>query len=125
MSQSSQGEVTIRPESDIVSTRRAVREIATALGFGLTAVTRIVTVTSELARNIVLYAGTGLMRWRELWKAGNVGLELVLEDQGPGIPSIEQVMQEGDTTSRGLDLGLPGTKPGQGTRITVRKWHRR
>ena len=128
-----QGAVSIRSESDIVATRRMVREVAQGLGFGLTDVTRIVTATSELARNIVLYAGSGVMHWRELDVSGNVGIELTLEDNGPGIASIEQVMQEGYTTSGGLGLGLPGTKRlmdefeiastvGQGTRVTVRKW---
>jgi serine/threonine-protein kinase RsbT len=128
-----QREVLIRSESDIVTTRRTVRDVAKALGFGITDVTRIVTATSELARNIVLYAGSGVMRWREVARSGGIGVELTLEDNGPGIASIEQAMQEGYTTSGGLGLGLPGTKRlmdefeiasevGKGTRITVRKW---
>ena len=135
MSLQPQREISIRSESDIVTTRRAVRAVAQALGFGITDVTRIVTATSELARNVVLYAGSGVIRWRELVRSGSVGVELTLEDNGPGIASIEQVMQEGYTTSGGLGLGLPGTKRlmdefeidsevGKGTRITVRKWHR-
>ena len=132
---SQQREVYIRSESDIVATRRTVREVAKALGFGITDVTRIVTATSELARNVVLYAGSGVMRWREVARSGSVGVELILEDNGPGITDIEQAMQEGFTTSGGLGLGLPGTKRlmdefeiasevGRGTRITVRKWRR-
>ena len=72
---------------------------------------------------------------RELAKSGSIGVELTLEDAGPGIASIEQAMQAGYTTSGGLGLGLPGTKRlmdefeiasevGQGTRVTVRKWRR-
>jgi serine/threonine-protein kinase RsbT len=130
-----QRELPIRSESDIVTTRRTVREVAQGLGFGITDVTRIVTATSELARNVVLYAGSGVIRWRELGISSQVGVELTLEDNGPGIADIEQVMQEGYTTSGGLGLGLPGTKRlmdefeiasevGKGTRITVRKWRR-
>jgi serine/threonine-protein kinase RsbT len=130
-----QREVQIRSDNDIVATRRTVREVAQSLGFGITDVTRIVTATSELARNVVLYAGSGVMRWREIGISGNVGVELTLEDNGPGIANIEQVMQEGYTTSGGLGLGLPGSKRlmdefeiaseiGKGTRITVRKWRR-
>ena len=135
MSAEPQGAMPIRSESDIVTTRRTVREVAQGLGFGLTDVTRIVTATSELARNVVLYAGSGVIRWRELGISGKVGVELTLEDNGPGITNIEQAMQEGYTTSGGLGLGLPGTKRlmdefeiasevGKGTRITVRKWRR-
>ncbi len=135
MSVEPQREMPIRSESDIVTTRRTVREVARELGFGITDVTRIVTATSELARNVVLYAGSGVIRWRQLGISGKVGVELTLEDNGPGIANIEQVMQEGYTTSGGLGLGLPGTKRlmdefeiasevGRGTRITVRKWRR-
>jgi serine/threonine-protein kinase RsbT len=135
MSAEPQREMPIRSESDIVTTRRTVREVAQGLGFGITDVTRIVTATSELARNVVLYAGSGVIRWRELGISGKVGVELTLEDNGPGITNIEQAMQEGYTTSGGLGLGLPGTKRlmdefeiasevGKGTRITVRKWRR-
>ena len=135
MSIEPQKEMPIRSESDIVSTRRTVREVAQGLGFGITDVTRIVTVASELARNVVLYAGSGVLRWRELAESGSVGVELTLEDAGPGIASIEEAMQEGYTTSGGLGLGLPGTKRlmdefeiasevGRGTRVTVRKWRR-
>ncbi len=135
MSSQQQREVQIRSDNDIVATRRTVRAVAQSLGFGITDVTRIVTATSELARNVVLYAGSGVMRWRELGMNGRVGVELTLEDNGPGIADIEQVMQEGYTTSGGLGLGLPGTKRlmdefeiaseiGKGTRITVRKWRR-
>jgi serine/threonine-protein kinase RsbT len=130
-----QREVQIRSDNDIVVSRRTVREVAQSLGFGITDVTRIVTATSELARNIVLYAGSGVMRWSELGISGRVGVELTLEDNGPGIANIEQVMQEGYTTSGGLGLALPGSKRlmdefeiaseiGKGTRITVRKWRR-
>ena len=89
------GEMVISNENDIVMSRKAVREVATALGFGLTDVTRIVTAASELSRNIYLYAGTGVMRWRAI-NDGNPcrGVELTFEDQGPGIADIEQALSK-------------------------------
>jgi len=130
------GELSIRSEVDIVATRKAVREVAVGLGFGVTDVTRIVTAASELARNSFLYAGSGLMRWRVLNDPSKSAIELIFQDQGPGISDIQQAMQEGYTSSGGLGMGLPGTKrlmdemeissePGKGTTVTVRKWHRK
>jgi serine/threonine-protein kinase RsbT len=130
------GEVRIDSEGDIVVTRRAVRTVATQLGFGITDVTRIVTAASELARNAFLYAGSGIVRWQALDTDGRVGIELTFEDTGPGITDIEQAMQEGFTTGGGLGIGLPGAKRlmdeievasevGKGTRVTARKWHQR
>jgi serine/threonine-protein kinase RsbT len=129
-------EARIHSESDIIATRRTVRTVATQLGFGLTDVTRIVTAASELARNVCLYAGSGIMRWRALDRGGRIGIELTFEDRGPGITDVEQAMQEGYTTGDGLGMGLPGAKRlmdefeiaseiGTGTIVTARKWHRR
>jgi serine/threonine-protein kinase RsbT len=63
------------------------------------------------------------------------GLIVVAEDDGPGIRDIPRALQDGYSTSGGLGLGLPGARrlmdefevvsaPGQGTRITMRKWKR-
>lgn len=130
-----QGEVAIASEVDIVSARKAVRDAAVELGFGVTDVTRIVTAASELARNTFLYAGSGRMLWRRLTNGGKSAIELVFKDSGPGISDITSVMREGYTSSGGLGMGLPGTKrlmdemeissePGKGTTVTVRKWRR-
>jgi len=129
-----EGQVPIRSESDIVEVRRKAREEAGRAGFGITDVTRIVTAASELARNVFLYAGSGVMKWRRLGSdGGDTGLELVFIDEGPGISDTEQAMQPGYSTSGGLGLGLPGARrlldeleiesvPGGGTRVTGRKW---
>jgi serine/threonine-protein kinase RsbT len=61
------------------------------------------------------------------------GLRLVFEDQGPGIPDIEQALKDGFTTGAGMGLGLGGSKRlvnefsiesevGKGTRIAVVRW---
>ena len=135
MNAAEQGEFAVQSEGDIVMARKAVRGAATALGFGITDVTRIVTAASELTRNIYQYAKAGIVRWRTLQQDGRVGLELVFEDQGPGIPDLDQAMEPGFTTGRGLGMGLPGarrlmdemtvqTEVGKGTTVQVRKWLR-
>lgn len=126
----------ISGEHDIVAARNLVRQTAISAGFGFTDVTRIVTAASELVRNAFRYAGGGVMRWRELDANGQVGIELIVEDQGPGIPDVARAMQAGYTTSGGLGQGLPGAKRlmdemeiksqlGKGTEVTIRKWRRR
>ncbi len=136
MSDPSQGDFHIHSEGDIVMARKLVRNAATALGFGITDVTRIVTAASELIRNIYQYAGSGVMRWRTLADDRPLGLELTFEDRGPGIPDVARAMQSGFTTAKGLGLGLPGAKKlmdemsvesqvGKGTTVQVRKWLRR
>jgi serine/threonine-protein kinase RsbT len=125
--------VGIRSEGDIVTVRKAVREAVSAIGFGVTDVTRIVTAASELARNVFHYAGSGYMLHSTLNTGDRIGIELRFVDEGPGIPDVGQAMEVGFTTRGGLGLGLPGAKrlmdemeirsrPGEGTTVTVRKW---
>jgi serine/threonine-protein kinase RsbT len=133
MSEAADGEVVINAEGDIVTTRRTVRDLAVAMGFGLTDVTRIVTAASELARNACKYAGGGVMRWRHVEDSGRTGIELQFIDHGPGIADVDLALQEGYSTGRGLGLGLPAarrlmdemdiqSKAGAGTQITLKKW---
>lgn len=123
----------IRSDLDIVIARTLARDTAKALGFGAIDQARIATAVSELARNIFLYAGTGSVTVRELERSGRKGIEIVCEDQGPGIRDLDLAMQDGYTTSRGMGMGLPGAKrlmdefdvqsqQGVGTTITCRKW---
>jgi serine/threonine-protein kinase RsbT len=136
MSMDAQGEFNIDSEADIAMARKLVRQAAVAVGFGITDTTRIVTSASELVRNICLYAGKGRMRWHSFQQGNADCLELVFEDQGPGIADISQAMRPGFTTSKGLGLGLPGAKRlmdemeieselGKGTTIRIKKWLRK
>lgn len=136
MSAGPMSEVPIRSEADIVTAREAIRDAATALGFGITDVTRIVTAASELTRNIYQYAGSGVMRWRVLVQNGENGIELIFEDQGPGIADMTRAMTPGFSTGKGMGMGLPGSKRlmdemtiqsevGKGTTICVKKWLKR
>ena len=128
----------IRDEADIISARQRAREVAKALGFGAVDQSRIATAVSELTRNVVRYAtdGRGEMLLRTHVQSGRgTGIEIVVRDDGPGIPDIEQAMRAGFTSGPGMGMGLPGTKrlmdemeiesaPGHGTIVTIRKWRR-
>ncbi|MEB3360281.1 MAG: anti-sigma regulatory factor [Synechococcales bacterium] len=136
MTEHRSGQLPISGEEDIVIIRQFVRDRVRKLGFGITDVTRVVTAASELTRNIYLYAGAGVLRWRELTERDRRGIELIFQDEGPGIPSIEAAMEVGFSTKGLLGLGLPGVKRlmdemeivsemGIGTTVTVRKWIRK
>src|SRR5947209_18457753 len=89
-------EIALRTETDIIVVRKSVREAATRLGFGITDVTRIITAASELARNVFLYAGSGVVRCRVLNGSGRVGLGLVVMDHVTGVDDIDHAMQPGN-----------------------------
>lgn len=135
MKNKEKGSVEIKTSTDIVKVRREVREIATMLGFGITDIARIVTAASELARNIVQFANSGVMQWTILKRNKIIGIQLIFIDKGPGIPDIELAMKECYSTGNGLGMGLPGvrklmdemeinSKVGKGTKVTIRKWLR-
>lgn len=125
--------VSIQTDLDIVLARSRARDVARDIGFGTIDQARIATAVSELARNVFLYAGIGVVTIRIVDQQGRKGIEVEVEDHGPGILNIEQVFQNGYTTSRGMGIGLPGAKRlmdefdiqsqiGGGTRIVCRKW---
>lgn len=124
--------VPVVSETDVVTVRRLVRESSAKLGFSLVDQTKFVTAASELARNTLLHGGGGSMELATL-NGPRVGLRLVFEDRGPGIPDIQLALRDGFTTGSGLGLGLGGakrlvsefdvvSKVGEGTRITVIRW---
>ena len=121
--------VQIRQQADVVLARQAGREAAKELGFGLADQTRLATAISELARNVVQYAGAGQCIITDESDEEFIRIRVVVEDHGPGIPDIERALRDGFSTGNGLGAGLPGTKrlvhefrieskPGH-TRITV------
>jgi len=135
MVERSNNTVQIRSEADIITVRKVVREASQAMGFNITDITRIVTATSELTRNVYLYAGEGSMHWQEIRQGLKTGIELQFKDDGPGIEDIEQAMEPGFTSGGGLGLGLPGAKRlmdemeidsqvNKGTLVIIRKWMR-
>jgi serine/threonine-protein kinase RsbT len=125
--------VPIRSHTDILEARKRGREMAASMGLPSIDCTLVATAISELARNIVLYAGDGEIRLRREKALGAAGIRIVASDNGPGIRDLRAALQEGYSTSRGLGLGLPGvkrimdefdveSKPRQGTTVTIKKW---
>jgi serine/threonine-protein kinase RsbT len=94
--------IELRSSDDIVLVRHAVRKKALAIGFGLVDQTKVVTASSELARNTVDYGGGGTVRLELVQNDRRSGLRLVFEDQGPGIPNLELALTDGYTSGNGM-----------------------
>lgn len=125
--------VPIQNSSDVVLARQKVRQWAQELKFTLVDQTKLVTAASELARNTLDHGKGGQMVIDIVENLSKTGLQLIFEDQGPGISDIQAALRDGFTTGSGMGLGLGGSKrlvndfdiqsgPGQGTRITVVRW---
>jgi len=125
--------VPIKSERDIVVARQKGRALATKLGFSLGNATLIATAISELARNIISYAGEGIIAMNAIYDSKREGLLIVASDEGPGMSDIPRALRDGFSTSGSLGIGLPGVRrlmddfaidsePGHGTIVTVTKW---
>ena len=126
--------IPIQVDTDVITARQEGRQMAQRLGFKAVDQARITTAISELARNIVVYAGgRGNVLLREIQDGTRKGIEVQFDDQGPGIEDIDRAMGQGYSSGKGLGAGLPGTKrlmdefelrsaPGEGVHITIRKW---
>lgn len=135
MSEAEDTVVDVASDRDVVAARQAGRAIAEELGMSSTDLTLVATAISEVARNILLYAGSGRIRIRLVHAGTRRGVEVVAEDEGPGIEDVDKAMRDGWSSGQGLGLGLPGarrlmdefdlrSKPGRGTKVTMTKWAR-
>jgi serine/threonine-protein kinase RsbT len=98
--------IPINKEIDVLIARREVKSEAERLGFRWIDQTRIATAVSELTRNIIKHAYRGEV----IVSRDEGGMEIVCQDEGPGIPDIEQAMERGYSTTNSLGIGLTGAK---------------
>jgi serine/threonine-protein kinase RsbT len=133
MSATDERRIPIRSDADIVIARVRGRQLAQQLGFEGSDLTLIATAISEVARNIVKYAGQGELTLGPAQRGGQRGILVVARDDGPGIADLEQAMADGFSTSGSLGLGLPGARRlmdefdivsevGSGTTVTMAMW---
>ena len=125
--------LSVRASEDVVTVRQTIRKNALLLGFSIVDQTKVVTASSELARNLLDYGGGGQVRMEVVQNQSRTGLRVFFEDKGPGIADVEMALKDGFTTGSGLGLGLGGAKRlshefsidsevGRGTKIMMLRW---
>ena len=125
--------IPVRNETGTTWSVMEARKAAAAIGFDEIAGHMIATAVSELARNIVKYAGRGEILIDRINTGSRTGIEITARDRGPGIEDIQQAMADHFSSGNTLGLGLPGVKrmmdefeitsePAQRTTVIIRKW---
>lgn len=125
----------IAGDDDVVRVRQLVRSFALRAKLSLVDQTKLVTATSELARNTLNYGGGGTAEVAIVGNGRRAGVRARFEDSGPGIADVNLAFTDGWTSGSGLGLGLSGarrlvdefeldTEVGRGTTVTVVKWAR-
>ncbi len=126
-------EMPIESEDDVILVRKAVRALAEAQGFDTFATAALTTATSELTRNVWVYAKRGRAVIEEVVNGGRMGIRVTFLDEGPGIEDVPRVLAGGYSTARSMGLGLSGSRrlvdafdlrstPGRGTTVEIIKW---
>jgi serine/threonine-protein kinase RsbT len=100
----------ITTEQDVRAARTIAGELAEALGANSFVANRIVTAASELARNIIHYAGAGRIDITPFRDPPR--LRVYATDSGPGIPpeTVKAVMAGTYRSRTGLGKGIAGVK---------------
>lgn len=109
-------------------------EAVADVGFSRLASHYIATSVSELANNLLFHATQGgTITLAPVWRDERAGIEIIAEDDGPGIGDIGLAMQGGYSTRGGIGEGLPAVSRlmdefeiastlGNGTRVVARMW---
>jgi serine/threonine-protein kinase RsbT len=125
--------VRIRHESDIAFVRQQAMPLTEKIGLSKTDQAYVAASISELAANLFFHAIKGIITVQIITLSDRKGLEILSQDQGPGIKDINLALKDGYSTNRGLGGGLGGVRrmmnefeiestAGNSTRIAARIW---
>ena len=121
----------VEQEKDIATARLEAWSEAVRIGLSKFTAVKVATAVSELARNIVFYAGKGTVELRVTEDDRGPSLHIVASDKGPGIEprKLEEIWAGTYKSQRGMGKGLVAVKklvsdfhldtgPGKGTTVT-------
>jgi serine/threonine-protein kinase RsbT len=120
--------------TDVLLARFVGRDVGAKLGFAPVILTRIATVISEIARNVVQHAGCpGEIQLGLISEGARRGLRIVVVDQGRGLEPAGRLPEAGPGGT--LGGGLSGARrlvdqfhlqssPGTGTTVTMDFWQK-
>ena len=126
-------ECQVNDESDLTTAVLAAGRWVEEMGTTPALKSKVMTIVSELGRNVLKYARRGRLCCRIVDMHARHGLEIFVSDEGPGIDDIGAALEDSFSTGGTLGLGLPGVRrmvdefdiqssSGEGTRVTARIW---
>lgn len=103
----------ISDATGVAEARRAAAELAVTARLDETAAGELALAVTEAGSNVFKHAGGGSIVARTIERAGNLGVEILAIDKGPGMANIAASMRDGHSTS-----GTPGSGLGALSRMT-------
>lgn len=112
-----------------------MRLTANELGFGPKKKGELDLILAELVSNLVKYGTDGELLVRPMLDSGQVGIEIISVDSGPGMANPEYMLEDGVSMGGSLGQGLGAirrlsdefqlySQPGKGTVVLVRIYQR-
>jgi serine/threonine-protein kinase RsbT len=121
-------------ESDVPHVTTGAQVFCMRNGLGHLVAAHVATAASELANNLWMHAcHGGYISLRYCEEGTRRGVEVLSEDDGPGIADLTLALSEGWSSAGGMGCGLSGVQRlmdgfeidsavGRGTTVRVRKW---
>jgi signal transduction histidine kinase/DNA-binding response OmpR family regulator len=100
----------VQHDQDVVTARQQAAQIAALLGFDSSEQTRIATAVSEIVRNAFRYAGSGTVTYAIDDDARPQRFAVRVDDRGPGIPYLDDVLGGRYHSTTGMGRGLVGAQ---------------
>ena len=99
-------QMAVTQEQDVVAARQRARQIAAMFDMSGQVQTRVATTVSELARNALIYAGRGKVEFSLEGNSSPQVLQIAINDNGPGIPNLPEVLSGNYKSTTGMGLGV-------------------
>lgn len=125
--------IAITEQSQAGEARRAALALATRLGFEETTRGKVGILVTEVANNLILHGGGGVIVLRAIEQDDILGIEVLGLDQGSGMVDVEECLQDGFSTAGTPGNGLGAirrladcfdiySQPNQGTVLLANLW---
>jgi signal transduction histidine kinase len=125
-------QVAIQQEYAIILVQQRTRRLAALAGLSTLEQARFATAALEIARNALQYAGGGQAAFSVIERNNRQYLQLVVYDEGPGIPHLSEVLSGTYQSETGPGQGICGARmlvdlfridaePGKGTVVVLAK----
>jgi anti-sigma regulatory factor (Ser/Thr protein kinase) len=125
--------IAITEQSQTGEARRASLALASRLGFEETERGKIGILVTEVANNLILHAGCGVIVLRAIAQDDSLGIEVLGLDRGSGMLDVEECLQDGFSTAGTSGNGLGAirrlsdffeiySQPNKGTAVLAHLW---
>ncbi|HEX6499488.1 MAG TPA: SpoIIE family protein phosphatase [Micromonosporaceae bacterium] len=123
----------VEEPAGVIPVRRAATALAESVALPAASIAKLAIVVAEMSSNLVKHAVEGTLALRAIRQCGQVGIEAIAVDRGPGMSDLALSGLDGYSTAGTLGIGLGAiarqstwcqtySQPGRGTVLAVQVW---